>query len=90
MAFALRAFVADMVPERMSHSGNEVLARHVANAAKHETNMREGDELLWVIRKDSQKSPRKIDVAMAAVLAWEARGDAIRAGVGQHFSRAQW
>jgi hypothetical protein len=36
---------------------------------------------LWVIRKDSQKSPRKIDLAMAAVLAWEARGHAISAGV---------
>jgi hypothetical protein len=83
MAYALAAFVGDMRPGVMSHDGDPVLGRHVVNAVKHETRMREGDDLLWVIRKDAQKSPRKIDLAMAAVLAWEARGDAIRAGVGQ-------
>lgn len=92
MAYALKAFHEDMRPGVMSHDGDEELARHVANAAKHETKMREGDDVLWVIRKDSQKSPRKIDLVMAAVLAWEARGDAIRSGVGQEpvFSRSQW
>ena len=83
MAQALRAFVGDMRPGAMSHDGDEQLARHITNAAKHETKMREGEDILWVIRKDSRNSPRKIDLAMAAVLAWEARGDAISSGVGQ-------
>jgi phage terminase large subunit-like protein len=83
MAFAVRAFVGDMRPGVMAHDGDEVLTRHVGNAAVYETRMRDGDDLLWAIRKDSPSSPRKIDLAMAAVLAWEARGDAISSGVLQ-------
>ncbi len=83
MAFAVRAFVGDMRPGVMAHDGDEALTRHVGNAAVYETRMRDGDDLLWAIRKDSPSSPRKIDLAMAAVLAWEARGDAISAGVLQ-------
>lgn len=80
MALALRAFRNDMVPDRMSHDGNEKLAEHIGNAMLFETNMVDGDEMLWTIQKDSRKSPRKIDLAMAAVLAWTARGDAIESG----------
>lgn len=80
MALALHAFQGDMAPGRMTHDGDEDLARHIGNAARRETKMREGEDFLWLIRKDGAKSPRKIDAAMAAVLAWEARGDAIRAG----------
>jgi hypothetical protein len=36
---------------------------------------------VWLIRKDRADSPRKIDLAMAAVLSWEARSDAVAAGV---------
>jgi hypothetical protein len=35
---------------------------------------------MWTISKDRVDSPRKIDAAMAAVLSWEARGDAISSG----------
>lgn len=79
-AIALRAFRNDMDPERMSHDGDEKLAEHIGNATRQETRMRENDEPLWVIRKDSRDSPRKIDLAMAAMLAWKARGDAIAKG----------
>lgn len=80
MAFALRAFQTDMRPDAMSHDGDPLLSRHIANAVRQRTRMRDGDEELWVIRKDSSKSVRKIDGAMAACLSWEARGDAIAAG----------
>lgn len=90
-AFALRAWQTDMRPGAMSHDGDELLARHIANAVKHRTRMRDADgEELWVIRKDSRDSPRKIDAAMAAVLAWTARRDAIRAGGGPEYAVAQW
>jgi phage terminase large subunit-like protein len=79
-AFALRAWQTDMRPGVLSHDGDELLERHVGNAVRHATRMRDGDDELWVIRKDGQKSPRKIDAAMAACLSWEARGDAIRLG----------
>jgi len=37
---------------------------------------------LWTIYKERPDSPLKIDAAMAAILSWEARGDALTAGVG--------
>lgn len=92
-ALALRAFRNDMTPERMSHDGDEKLAEHIRNAVRHDTRMTDNDELLWVIRKDSRDSPRKIDLAMAALLAWEARGDAIALGAlnaEPEYETAQW
>jgi len=50
------------------------LTRHVLNARKRA--VRSGD----VITKDRHNSPRKIDAAVAATLAYEARADAIAAG----------
>jgi hypothetical protein len=35
---------------------------------------------MWTIQKDRHDSPRKIDLAMAGCLSWEARRDAIKAG----------
>lgn len=79
-ALALRAFRNDMEPGKMSHDGDPELAQHVKNCAVRWTKMRDGDEFLWTVGKDGPRSPRKIDLAMAAMLAWEARGDAITAG----------
>jgi hypothetical protein len=94
MAYALRAWVTDWRPGVLSHDGNPVLERHVANAVKKKTRIRDEDtgDWLWTIRKDGTKSPRKIDLAMAADLSWEARGDAIRAGAHQqkNYGRASW
>lgn len=93
-ALALAAWQGDMRPGALSHDGDELLARHIANAVMHPTRMRDGDRELWVIRKDGPKSPRKIDAAMAAALSWEARGDAIRAGAlnedDEEYGSAQW
>jgi hypothetical protein len=81
VAYALKAFTGDIASGELSHDGNEVLSRHIGNAVKHQTRMRDDDGAwLWVIRKDNPKSPRKIDLAMAALLSWEARGDAIKDG----------
>jgi hypothetical protein len=52
-----------------------VLRRHLLNA--HAESVPSG----VLIRKESPKSPRKIDAAMAAVLAFEARGCAVRSGL---------
>lgn len=93
MAFALKAWVGDWREGVLTHDGNENLERHIANAVKQSTRMRDDDgSWLWVIRKDGPKSPRKIDLAMAACLSWEARGDAIRAGALNKptYTRASW
>lgn len=87
-AYALKAWKGDMRPGVLSHDGNTLLAEHLGNAVKKWTRIRdeldgEADglhEFLWLIRKESPKSRRKIDLAMAACLSWEARGDALRSG----------
>lgn len=39
---------------------------------------------MMLIGKDRQDSPRKMDAAVAAILAWEARGDAVAADAKAH------
>jgi hypothetical protein len=59
----------------MTHDGSSVLARHMLNARRRTS--RSGIQ----IGKDLPDSPRKIDAAIAAILAWQARLDAIASGV---------
>lgn len=56
------------------HDGNPDLARHISNAVTYESHQG------ILIRKESKKSRKKIDAAIAAVLAYEARADAIADG----------
>lgn len=58
----------------MTHSGSRALTRHVLNARRRLTRGRLG------LSKDSTSSVRKIDAAVAAVLAWQARLDVVAAG----------
>lgn len=74
MVAALERFSTAAHLGELSHTGDEVLARHVRNARKRVT--RSG----VAIRKDRPGSPNKIDAAVAAVLAYEARADAVAAG----------
>lgn len=74
MCAALERFSTAAHLGELFHTGDEVLARHVRNARKRVT--RSG----VAIRKDRPGSPNKIDAAVAAVLAFEARGDAIASG----------
>lgn len=87
MAFAIRAWHQDWTAERLTHAGEpndltDPLVEHVGNSVKWPTRIRDDDtgQFLWVIGKDGQKSPRKMDLAMAAILSWKARGDAIELG----------
>jgi hypothetical protein len=95
MAYALRDFRTDMREGVMTHDGDPTLVEHIGNAVKRRTNIRDDDDgsFMWLIGKDSAKSPRKIDLAMAACLSWTARGDAIRAGALNNepaYGRASW
>lgn len=82
MTAALEGFETAIRDGRLRHDGSRDLARHIGHARKHELPQRDEDgRALWLIRKDRPDSPHKIDAAMAAVLAWEARTDAIAAGV---------
>lgn len=82
-AHAVAAFAGALRAGDLSHDGDGVLRAHVRNARRKELPRLRDDEgrPLWSIRKESAGSSLKIDAAMAAVLAWEARRDAIAAGV---------
>jgi phage terminase large subunit-like protein len=84
MAAALDNFNSAIKEGRLSHDGSKDLARHVANARRRAIHQRDAEgRQLWIIQKDRPDSPFKIDLAMAAVLSWEARTDAIAAGAAQ-------
>ncbi|MCU1683004.1 MAG: putative phage terminase [Amycolatopsis sp.] len=81
MAFALRAYQTAMTGGELSHDGSDVFARHIANAVKRNARVKDDEgKPMWTIQKDRHDSPRKIDLAMAGCLSWEARRDAIKAG----------
>ena len=75
MVRALERFYEACVSHELKHSGNPVLSRHVLNARR-----RDGRAGV-MIAKEHPGSPRKIDAAMAAVLAYEARADAVAQGI---------
>lgn len=82
MAAALRNYRQAMSSAELSHDGDSVMARHIANARRRNARTRDEDgRPMWVISKDRRGSPRKIDGAMAGCLSWEARQDAIASGI---------
>ena len=95
MAYAIKAWTTDWSSEGSlySHDGHPVLLDHVGNASRRATKMRDDDDgsFLWVIGKDGANSPRKIDLAMCAVISWTARGDAIESGIlKRKYRTASW
>jgi phage terminase large subunit-like protein len=81
MSYALESFQTAIREGHIAHDGSDALARHIGNAFKADTKMRdENGKALWLIQKERADSVHKIDLAMAAVLSWEARNDAIAAG----------
>ncbi|GAA3537228.1 terminase [Nonomuraea rosea] len=69
-----RLHTAAHLGEDVCHDGNPDLARHIGNAVTYE--VPQG----LLIRKESKRSRKKIDAAIAAVLAYEARAEAIADG----------
>lgn len=61
----------------MTHDGSYDLTRHVLNAKRRMSHGRLG------LGKEGPSSPRKIDAAIAMVLAWEARQEAVTRGLGR-------
>lgn len=71
---ALDKFHAAVVDRELTHNGSSVLTRHVLNARRRPS--ASGLQ----IAKEHPDSPRKIDAAVAAVLAWQCRLDAVATG----------
>jgi phage terminase large subunit-like protein len=82
MAYAIKAYNTAIMSGDLLHDGNPHLTRHIGNAVRKILPARDEDgHPLWTIYKERPDSPHKIDAAMAAVLSWEARSDALTAGV---------
>lgn len=80
---ALDQFHSAVVDHELKHTGASVLMRHVLNARRRPS--RSGMQ----IHKEHPDSPNKIDAAIAAVLAWQARLDAVSAGLGKPKTKAR-
>ena len=65
MAAACDRFRAGILDQVLTHDGNHVLARHIGFAQAKDT------PFGVVIQKDHPDSPRKIDAAVAAVIAYD-------------------
>ncbi|MDX3713384.1 terminase [Streptomyces europaeiscabiei] len=74
---ALEKFHSAVLDRELSHDGSSTLARHVLNARRRKG--RSGIQIM----KEHPDSARKIDAAIAGVLAWQARLDAVAKGLAE-------
>lgn len=83
MAEAVRGFYDALAAGDLSHDGDKDVARHIGNAFRRQLKIRDDKgQPLSAIQKERPDSPNKIDAAVTAVIVWEARTDARRAGIG--------
>jgi phage terminase large subunit-like protein len=84
MANATREFVTVVNQEKQPHDHSEMLMEHIANAYKKEvrSSIEVDGQLMpgYVPRKNNPKSPKKIDLAVCAILARQAAIDSLAAG----------
>lgn len=71
----------DVRAKRLTHDGNARLAAHVSHAR------RQVNRYGYSLSKPSRTATEPIDAAVAAILAYEARADAVNAGDGAQRSR---
>lgn len=81
MAWAVRGYQEAFGAGDVTHDDDRTMRRHILNAVRQKLNVRDDENhQMHALQKDRPGSPRKIDAAVAAVLSWEARSDAIAAG----------
>jgi phage terminase large subunit-like protein len=88
MAQAIRGLANAIAAGEILHRGDpaqpldRMLDAHIGAAHRRAVAVRDEDgEQMWVIAKERPDSEHRIDAAMATCLAWEARTDAVAAGV---------
>jgi hypothetical protein len=82
ISYSVRAFDTSIKAKEIHHDGDPRYTRHVGNAVKNVLHLVDDQgNRLWVIYKERPDSPFKIDAAMAGILSWQARCDALAAGV---------
>ncbi|WP_079045258.1 MULTISPECIES: terminase large subunit [unclassified Streptomyces] len=78
MVQATERFRSAVMTKEICQDGDERLTKHILNAVTREVMV--GGEVGILIQKDSPRSKRKVDLAVCAILALEARADAIADG----------
>jgi phage terminase large subunit-like protein len=82
MAAALEGFHTAIKEGQLSHDGSSAYTRHIGNARRKDLPERdEQGKPFWLIQKERPDSPHKMDAAMAGVLSWTARTDAVASGL---------
>lgn len=89
IAWAIRNYLIALSAGDVSHDGSDVFRRHIENSRKrmYENVKDDKERPMFTLSKPSHRSPLKIDLAMAAVLSWQARADLVAAG-GSWFTDA--
>jgi hypothetical protein len=78
---AVKSYRAAVEQGDVSHNGEERFVAHLLNARTRKlTKLDDDGRPLLTLSKITVESRDKIDAAMAAVLSWEARGDALASG----------
>ena len=82
MVWAVRAVENAIRAGELHHDDDSALARHVSNARRRPTGIRDPEtgSPMYVLAKEHRSSRLKMDAAVALILAWEARRDAIAGG----------
>lgn len=81
MAWSVRSFTDAIATGDWSFDGDALLAAHLKQTRRRKVSVYDDEHRqMHVLSKDRHDSPRKIDGAMAAILSWEARGDAVASG----------
>lgn len=89
-SYSVRNYAEAIVNGEVTHDDSELFESHIGNAYRQEITLRDDeDQPLWLIRKERKDSPNKIDIAMAAILSWEARGDCIMKGSPRRRKRSR-
>lgn len=94
MAYATKNWVTALADGSVTHDGDPDFLQHVKNAVMRKTRMRDDDDgsFLWFPAKDGGDSPRKVDIAITAIISWACRSDGVASGVVNKptYGRASW
>ncbi len=84
MAAAVKDYATAITQGDLTHDGHLDFERHLGNACRRILTLRDADGVnLWVMQKERPDSPMKMDLAMAGCLSWQARQDAVAAGMAK-------
>jgi phage terminase large subunit-like protein len=88
MAYAIRSYRQAIAAGELTHEDDAAFEHHIGNSCRLHTGLVDEEEKpLWILRKERPDSPNKIDLAMAGVLSWEAKNDAVAGGA---VNRGRW